>query len=164
MFAAKVGLKAYTPSREWIIDSGASRHMTFEKNVLQQYKEFKAPEPVGLGDGRNVEALGVGSVKVTTQLHHGENVSCWISDVLYVPKLATNLFSVFAATCKGNMVSFKHVSGLIRNKKGKVIGCGSSLGNLYKLDCIVQQVLVDMAKSVNVIDLWHQWLAHVNHR
>ena len=40
-------------------------------------------------------------MRVTTQLHKGENVSCWINDVLYVPKLATNLFSVFAATCKG---------------------------------------------------------------
>jgi len=74
MFVAKVGLKANTPSREWIIVSGASRHMTFEKSIPQQYKEFKAPEPVGLGDGRSVEALGVGSVKVTTQLHNGENV------------------------------------------------------------------------------------------
>jgi len=62
--------------------------MTFEKNVLQTYREFETSESVGLGDGRNVEALGV---KITTQLHNGENVSCWISDV---SKLTTNLFSV----------------------------------------------------------------------
>ena len=64
MFVAKVGLKASTPSSEWIIDSGASRHMTFEKNVLKLYKEFKASEPVGLGDDHNIEALGVGKVRL----------------------------------------------------------------------------------------------------
>jgi len=57
MFVAKVGLKTSIPISEWIIDSGASRHMTFEKNI-KQYKEFKASEPVGLGDAHNVEALG----------------------------------------------------------------------------------------------------------
>jgi len=32
------------------------------------------------------------------------------------------------------------------------------------LDCVAQQVIVNVAKFVNMIDLWHQWLAHVNHR
>ena len=44
---------------EWIIDSGASRHMTFQWNVLRGYKEFDNPEPVQLGDGRNVDALRI---------------------------------------------------------------------------------------------------------
>ena len=39
--------------------------MTFEKNVLQDYREFEASEPVGLGDGRTGAALGAGKVKVT---------------------------------------------------------------------------------------------------
>ena len=65
--------------------------------------------------------------------------------MLYVPKLATNLFSVFSVTSKGNTVTFKHGSCHIQNKKGKVIGYGSSLSNLYKLDCTVQQVTVTVA-------------------
>ena len=110
MFVAQVSLKISAQSSDWIIDSGASHHMTFKKNVLQGYREFEASEPVGLGDGRTVAALGVGEVKVTTQLHNGEKVGCWISDVLYVPKLTTNLFSVHTTTVKGNTVSFKHES------------------------------------------------------
>ena len=87
--------------------------------------------------------------------------------VLYVPKLTTNLFSVHAATAKGNTVSFKHESCHSQNKKGKVIGNGSPLGKLYKLDCVVQPVtatVAGVAECVNMIDLWHQRLAHVNHR
>ena len=156
MFVAKVGLKASAQSSDWIINSGASHHMTFEKNVLQGYSEFEASEPVGLGDGCTVAALGVGKIKVTTQLYNGEIVGCWISDVLYVPKLTTNLFSVHDATAQGNMVSFKHESCHIQNKKGKVIGNGSPLGKLYKLDYAVQQVtatVAGVAECVSMIDL-----------
>ena len=87
--------------------------------------------------------------------------------MLYVPKLTINLFSVLAATSKDNIISFKHGSCHIQNKKGKVIGYGLSLGNLYKLYCTVQQFTVtvaDMTECTSMIDLWHRWLAHVNHR
>ena len=87
--------------------------------------------------------------------------------MLYVPKLTTNLFSVHAATAKGNTVSFKHESCHIRNRKRKVIGNVSPLGKLYELDCAVQPVIATVAgvaECVSMIDLWHQWLAHVNHR
>ena len=45
MLVATVGLRADTQN-DWIIDSGASQHMTFECNVLHDYKNFEAPEPV----------------------------------------------------------------------------------------------------------------------
>ena len=114
--------------------------MPFESNILHDYKNFEAPEPVGLGDGRTVSAIGVGEVKVITQLHNGRSVVCWMTDVLYyVPKLTNNLFSVHAATTKGNTVSFTFKSCCIQSKYRKVIGTGSSLGKLYRLDCEVQQ-------------------------
>ena len=92
-----------------------------------------------------------------------------MTDVLYVPKLTNNLFSVHTATSKRNTVSFKHKDYCIRNKNRKVIGTGSSLGKLYKLDCEVQQLPTENAmiaegpvESTSKIDLWHQRLAHVN--
>ena len=141
IFVATVGLRTDTQSN-WIIDSSASRHMTFESSVLHDYKDFEASEPVGLDDGRTVSAVGIGKVKVITQLHNGERVVCWMTDVLYVPKLTNNLFSVNAAAAKGNTVSFRHKVCCIRNKNRKVIGTGSFLG---KLDCEVQQLSAEKA-------------------
>ena len=142
MFVATVGLRADTQSNDWIVDSGNSRHMTFESNVLHDYKDFETPELVGLGDGHTVSAIGVGKVKVIThsQLHNGKSVVCWMTDVLYVPKLTNNLFSVHAATTKGNTVSFKYKSCCIHSKSRKVIVTGSSLGKLYRLDCEVTAI------------------------
>ena len=106
MFVATVGLKVDTLSKDWIIDSGASQHMTFEGSVIQNYKEFDNPEPVGLGDGRTITAIGAGKVNNVSQLFHGKRVVAWITDVLYVPKLTNNLFSVHVAALKGNIITF----------------------------------------------------------
>ena len=48
-----------TQKIQWLIDSGASSHMTQEKEVLT---EFEKPEKVELGDGRTVDAIGIGSL------------------------------------------------------------------------------------------------------
>ena len=92
-----------------------------------------------------------------------------MTDVLYVPNLTNNLFSVYAATSKGNTVSFRHNDWWIQNKNRKVICTGASLGKLYKLDCEMQQLSAENATiakepvhSTSKIDLWCQRLAHVN--
>ena len=46
----------------WLIDSGASSHMTNERHVLTNFQEFDEPENVALGDVHVVKALGSGSV------------------------------------------------------------------------------------------------------
>ena len=50
---------------KWMVDSGATSHMTREKQILSDYREFETPEKVGLGDGRTVDAIGVGNVYVS---------------------------------------------------------------------------------------------------
>ena len=47
----------------WLVDSGASSHMTWNKELLTDYKEFETLQKVGLGDGRQVDALGTGKVQ-----------------------------------------------------------------------------------------------------
>ena len=55
------------------------------------------PEKVGL---EVVEAVGVGDVPVTMQFKVSDNKKAVLYDVLLVPKLVCNLFSVRAATRK----------------------------------------------------------------
>ena len=71
IFVAIVILRADTQNNDWIIDSGASQHITFECSLLHDYKNLETPELVGLDDGHAVSAIGVGKVKVITQLHNG---------------------------------------------------------------------------------------------
>ena len=55
MFVTSVGLKADAQNKNWISDSGASRHMIFQGEILYNYKVFETPEP---SDGRTVSTLG----------------------------------------------------------------------------------------------------------
>ena len=167
-FVATVGLKAEERCEDWIIDSGASRHMTFQKELLRDYREFKTPQSVGLGDGHTVEALGAGRVKITTEVRGGKKSPGWMTDVLYVPKLAGNLFSVRAAAQKRKVISFGHKYCWICDKKNRLVGTGSTVGKLYKLDCEVQKQSGESAQTAkesqdSEIELWHQRLAHVNY-
>ena len=89
--------------------------------------------------------------------------------MLHVPELTNNLFSVHAATSKGNTVLFGHTDCCIKNKCGKVIATGSPSGKLYLLDCETHQMPTEKAtvagrsgSSTSKIDLWHQRLGHIN--
>ena len=69
----------------WVIDSGASSHMTTKKHVLVNFQEFAEPENVALGDGRVVKALGSGSVRINMLFHATDSKRAVLYDVLYVP-------------------------------------------------------------------------------
>uniref|UniRef100_A0A1X7UTU2 CCHC-type domain-containing protein n=1 Tax=Amphimedon queenslandica TaxID=400682 RepID=A0A1X7UTU2_AMPQE len=51
---------------DWIVDSGASSHMTRSSKVLMNYEEFSKTQTVSLGDGRTVEAIGKGDIYLKT--------------------------------------------------------------------------------------------------
>ena len=98
LFAALDGSSTY--AGEWLIDSRASSHMTYQRNVLADYHKLEKPEKVGLGDGQTVDAIGVAKVyiQVRSTISSEREKSFCIEDVLLVPELACNLFSVRAAT------------------------------------------------------------------
>lgn len=144
---------------EWLIDSGASKHMTCDKEILQEYQQFSKAQSVKLGDGRVVDALGVGNVnmKMTFKISDVKNVTMY--DVLYVPKLSGNLFSVGAAAKKGNTVHFKKSRCYIRGKDGTLQGMGTQRADgLYQLD-VKGSFSVCHSASV-AASLWHQRLGH----
>ncbi len=49
---------------KWLVDSGASSHMTREKKLITDSCKFETPQKVGLGDRSTAEAVGVGSIRL----------------------------------------------------------------------------------------------------
>lgn len=152
---------------KWLVDSGASSHMTWEKNILTHYRQFEHSQKVSLGDGRTVDAVGVGDVHVNMQFKVSQPRKCVIQQVLHVPELACNLFSVRAAAAKGNQVKFSHSQCWIMDRNGKLCGVGLMENKLYSLNCdlaptehSVKEHVV-LAGEYNDMDLWHQRLGHL---
>ena len=86
----------------WLIDSGASRHITRFKEALFDMVEKDVNLKIILGDNATYPLKGIGTV--TLHLSQGQ-VLC-LQDVLYVPNLKKNLVSISAMEDKGFNVEF----------------------------------------------------------
>lgn len=91
---------------QWYIDSGASQHMTNNKDSMVHYQECASPELVRMGNNYEIKAYRKGNIWIEVKAN-GVYKPAELVDVLYVPALGKNLLSVSAVTKRGNTVSFE---------------------------------------------------------
>ena len=124
------GVKA----EEWVVDSGATTHMTWDKGVFVTYAAMEDMPSVRLGDGRHVKTEGGGSVCLRIKDDKKAERVISLSSVLYVPDLSCNLFSVRDITDKGNRMMFDDITCSVITRGDVVIASGHKPGNLNVLD------------------------------
>ena len=84
-------MESTSKSKEILIYSGASSHMTAERDSFSSLETRKSI-PIHMADDSTIISKGQGTV----DLEHG-----YFSNVLYVPSLASNLLSVYQMTHTG---------------------------------------------------------------
>ena len=150
------------PSSLWILDSGASHHMSPH---LSSFGSLSPISPISVMSASAVpmSVEGVGSVTTPHIV---------LSDVYYIPKLALNLVSVSQLCKAGNWVFFSDSVCVIQDQHTqRVIGTGRRLGELYVLENL--KVSVVAASSIDLSSfrlsplssqfyLWHSRLGHVS--
>jgi hypothetical protein len=150
-----------TKSEEiWLIDNGASRHMTGFKQNLANYQDKKFKAKVELGDDGTYDIKGFGS---TSFRFHSGNVF-HIDEILYVPGLKKNLISVPVLESKGYSVAFSKGKALLWSSNedlSTAITIGTRESGLYKISGQVVQALVH--ETINPCELWHMRLGHLNY-
>jgi hypothetical protein len=77
-------------SKTWLVDNGASKHMTGYKEILSDFKKKSLAEQVELRDDKCYKIEGVGSISF--RLESGAILH--VDEVLYVPRLRKNLLLV----------------------------------------------------------------------
>ena len=87
----------------WLVDTGASRHMTGYKSTLSDFRKKPFLVQVELGNNASYDIKGVGSTSFLLDL----GTVLHINDILYVPGLKRNLLSVGVLEDKGYEVIFK---------------------------------------------------------
>ena len=115
----------------WLVDSGASKHMTGYKDYLSALVEKESHQKVKLGDDYQYPIKGVG--EASFQLESGKQLK--MKDFLYVPGLKKNLLSISGLEKKDFRVAFVDGQVLIW-PKGKTIDDAIMIGvegGLYKL-------------------------------
>lgn len=104
-------------SQTWIIDSGATHHVSHDKSLFSTLS-FDLSSSVTLPTGINVRIAGVGIIKLTTHIT--------LTNVLYIPDFRLNLLSVSQLTKDmGSRVYFDENSCVIQDRtKEWTIGKG----------------------------------------
>jgi hypothetical protein len=111
----------------WIIDSGATNHMTNYKSHLLNLKTYDTSQYVSVANGTKIPIQGQGTVKIFDRN---------ISNVLYIPGLTTNLLSVQKLIQDLNCNVIFHSNRVVFQDKitGKKIGEGLERNELYVIN------------------------------
>ena len=95
----------------WYLDSGASFHMTGDKNLFSALEEKDLKMHIEMGDDWRYSVLGVGTVAF--QRENGAPLT--LTDVMYVLGLKKNLVSVVMLEDKGYDVVFSKGKAFLRH-------------------------------------------------
>ncbi len=139
----------------WIVDSGASSHMTNTKNELFEFEEIK-PIKVKIADGTAIKATGKGKVKFVTE----NNNEVEIRDVLYLEKLDRRLLSVTKLVSHGLVVEFtKEECNVYHKRKG--ILKAKHINGSYCLQLKQKMQVALTARQKRNWKLWHARMGHI---
>jgi transposase InsO family protein len=152
---------AQNESDVWWIDSGASRHMTCKSEILKDPTTVRTAN-VFLGNNDVVHGNIAGSVSLPMQVSSGKVLKATVSNVLFVPALKKNLFSVAAATDRGLQVRFVGRDCFLEDvASGRLVGTGRRYGDekLYRLCLAADAEAANVAAELSV---WHRRLGHAS--
>jgi hypothetical protein len=147
--------------KTWLVDNGASKHMTRYKYILSDFETKYFVEHVDIRDDKCYKIEGVGSISFI--LEYGARLH--VDEVLYVRGLKKNLLSVATLEDKGYWVIFK-------DRKELLLAKGSHLSTTKPIGTRSGGLYVVSGQSVHELDhdvtrsseLRHKRLGHLHYK
>lgn len=138
---------------QWIIDSGASSHMIRTKSSLSNYKDLDTPKTITLGDGKKTFAIGSGEYEFSCGMYEGV-----LKDVLWVPELNENLFSVGKAIARGIRIEFVNDRVIFKHGDTITMTAWKKQSNMFTINLVP---LKNGSEHAEVsIEEWHGRFGH----
>lgn len=150
---------------DWYIDSGASVHLTTNKDWLENVSTKTEITEIIVANKNKIPVLGKGEVKLITVVGKEEH-NIKVTNALYVPELTTNLLSVSQLIKNGNSVRFETNCCKIFNADKKLVATANLCESVYKLNVksprCESSMLSSNATAVRA-EVWHRRYGHVNY-
>lgn len=146
-------------SGDWLVDSGATSHMTNNADYFSELEMLSSPQNVSLGDGHGLCVKGIGTIILTPKLNGNKSKTLILKNTLYVPDIAYNLFSISKATANNVIVTFKLDECIFSRNDGTFIASAVKEGKLYfikSFECSKHEINTAQSKT-----LWHRRLGHI---
>jgi transposase InsO family protein len=77
-----------------VVDTGCTKHMTGDKNMLSRLRKLAPPQKVCTASGEVIEAEWAGSIETHATDVNGQDVELTIKQVLYIPTVKHTLISL----------------------------------------------------------------------
>ncbi|XP_048443298.1 uncharacterized protein LOC125478769 [Pyrus x bretschneideri] len=149
---------SYSNAANWIVDTGASHHMTSDLASLHQVSSFEGSEKIKIGNGQGLPIQNTGSASIKTHSH-----SIIMKNVLHVPSLGVNLMSV-KQLCKDNRcwVICDDINFFVQDKVTReILYKGRSRPHeLFQIPVSSWTVPKAFIGQLIKSSLWHQRLGH----
>ena len=118
----------------WIVDSAATNHLCCDIKQFSSLSELEEDEKIKVGNGKYVTASKEGTVELLIRTASKVR-KFMLTNVLFVPDLKFNLFSVSKAAEAGIRTEFD-IQGckFVEKKSNKIVGSAKKTGNLYYLN------------------------------
>ncbi|CDF39892.1 unnamed protein product [Chondrus crispus] len=142
-------------ARSWLVDSGCSAHITFDRSLFVTYEQMQSGS-VEMGTKARANVAGRGEVELMLNVN-GSPHPCKLSNVLHVPDFGYSLLSVTQMVSKGLQVSFENEKYRVTTGP-TVVATASQVGDLYILDVMNET----FSSHVVTMQTLHERMAHVN--
>lgn len=146
----------------WYVDSGASMHMTMHKELLVN-ETIPPISTIKIADNKTLHVESCGNVILHIPNNDGSSSEILVKNVLYVPKLSTNLLSVSKIIKSGCKVEFDKTGCSVYNSMNKKVATADLVNDTYRLNINYSKIFAMSAKLESNLHLWHQRLGHLNY-
>lgn len=158
-------LKNTEKSTEWILDSGASRHITCQKRNFVSLLQLDEPVCVSIADGKSINAYFSGTVNL--KFKTGKIIK--LCDVLFIPEFKFNLLSATKLTDEHCSIQLcDNQVKILQLSDNSILGDGQKVNGLYILNAVptIHSILLSAASDVNEsnnnLQIWHARLGHAS--
>lgn len=144
--------KHNTSSQSWLVDSGASNHMTSSSDGLYDIRPYQGSSHIQTANGSHLAINAVG------------NINSAFREIFISPSLSTNLISVGQLVDNNYDVHFSRDGVLVQDQVSrKILAKGPKIGRLFPLHFSIPSCLSLACITVNnKSEVWNKRLAHPN--
>ena len=154
--ASDLQMKPTKRCSKWLLDSGSSSHMTFNKEVFCNYSISK-PVPVDLGSSFTAMTVGNGHVELFLEVN-GRKKECITNNVQHAPGLRYQLLSVSVMTKLVITTVFNAYGATLRQRRDNKLIATTSVTKcgLHALKTTEEMSGAQQISLVAHPSIWHE--------